>query len=276
MNEIRNIIIIAKKEFMDNWRNKWVVAIGAIFLILTLVASYFGTASQGEKVGWSDLGSTIVAMIAIVEYLIPIIALMLGYATIVGEIEKGSMNLLLSYPVSREEVLLGKFIGLLSVIIMAILLGFGVGGLIIAINASINLKEYLIFMFASILLAASYVSISMMFSSLLKRRSTAIGAAIFIWFLFAMIWNMILFGLLVMTHGMNLKQAPDWYYASNILNPIQAFSILIFVNIPSLKNLPGGLSFPSFYNSWTSTLILLIWTFIPLILSMYFFRNRDI
>jgi len=44
MNEIYNILKIAKKEFMDNLRNKWMIALSVIFLILILVSSYFGTA----------------------------------------------------------------------------------------------------------------------------------------------------------------------------------------------------------------------------------------
>lgn len=270
-----NVFRIAKKEFMDNLRNKWIIALTLIFLILILVASYFGTAQQTGKVGWSDISITIIAMMALVQLLIPIISLMLSYAAIVGEIEKGSMNLLLSYPITRTEVVIGKFIGLSAVVSSSIIIGFGVGGIVIALNASLDVIAYLIFIIASILLALSYISISMMFSSLLKRRSTAMGAAIFLFFLFAMIWGIISFGLLVMS-GSSIENAPDWYYVFNLINPVHSFSVIVTLNISSISKLANMYHPPSFYNPWTASFILLLWIILPLIISIYYFNKKDI
>ena len=41
----------------------------------------------------------------------PLIALLLSYDAIVGEVERGTMMLLLTYPVARWQVVLGKFLG---------------------------------------------------------------------------------------------------------------------------------------------------------------------
>ena len=143
MNEI---VAIAKKEFMDNWRNKWVIAVSSIFVILTLVISYFGSGFGSGGVGWKDLDVTIAGMMTLVSILIPIIGLMLGYAAIVGEREKGSLELLLSYPVKREEVIAGKFIGLGAVMAMANFIGFGIAGIIIGINVKdVAWGDYFIF-----------------------------------------------------------------------------------------------------------------------------------
>jgi|GEM_PF-5192343 len=35
----RKVMVIAKKEFMDNVRNKWLIVITAIFLIMTIASS---------------------------------------------------------------------------------------------------------------------------------------------------------------------------------------------------------------------------------------------
>ncbi len=195
MNELHNVAVIAKKEFLDNWRNKWILAITAIFLILTLVTSYFG--SEGGKAGWRSISTTIAVMTAFVLLLIPIIALMLGYASIVGEKEKGSLGVLLSYPVSRAEVIIGKFAGLGLVVSTAILLGFGIAGTIIGIKTgSMNFGKYGLFIISSILFGLSYLAIAILISSLFKKRSTAMGAAIFLWFFFAIIWGIIVLGAL--------------------------------------------------------------------------------
>ena len=54
---------------------------------------------------------------------------------LVGEVEAGTMLLLLSYPVSRIEVILGKFLGGSAIISFATLVGYGLSGLIVGMTS---------------------------------------------------------------------------------------------------------------------------------------------
>ncbi|HEC71970.1 MAG TPA: ABC transporter permease, partial [Thermoplasmatales archaeon] len=72
---IEVITNIAKKEFMDNIRNKWIIIITVLFASLTLLASYAGSIYSK---GWQDLGVTILIINSLVNLLITIIALILG------------------------------------------------------------------------------------------------------------------------------------------------------------------------------------------------------
>ena len=186
---------IAKKEILDNIRNKWIIILSIIFALLTIVVSYFGSLfSQG----WQDLGLTIAGMLSLVEFLIPIIALMLGYAAIIGEIERGSMSSLLALPTLRLEVVVGKFIGLACVLTVTICVGFGVAGVIIAAMVTeVNYVEYLVFIVATLLLGLVFLSLALFFSTVFKKRSTAMGGAVLLWFVFNMILPIIMSGLLV-------------------------------------------------------------------------------
>ncbi|MBC7081281.1 MAG: ABC transporter permease [Thermoplasmatales archaeon] len=276
---MNKILAIAKKEFMDNWRNKWIIALSAIFLILTLVISYF---SKGE---WQSLSATIVGMMSFVEFLIPILGLMLGYATIAGEKERGSLAIVLSYPVKRWEVLLGKFLGLSCVIASSIFIGFGIAGIVIGMNVKeVKWMEYFSFIALSILLGIVYVAISIMISSLFKKRATAMGGAIFTWFLFSMIWGIILFGLLIIIYKSNPLQilndnflAPNWFYILSALNPVSAFESLVYLNVTPLRGgVPIQINYPSFYNNTFLFSMLLMWIILSLVLAYLFFKNRDI
>jgi len=138
---IHNIKTIAKKEFMDNLRNNWIIIMTILFIVLTLVISFV---SGGGSLG--DVEITVVGLLAISSLLIPIIAIMLGYSTISGEVESRSLSVVQSYPVSREEVYFGKFIGLGSVLAISVLLGFGASGLaIFATVGGANLTGFLVF-----------------------------------------------------------------------------------------------------------------------------------
>ena len=63
---LSNIKTIAKKEFMDNLRNNWIIIMTILFIILTLVISFV---SGGGSLG--DVEVTVVGLLAIASALIP-------------------------------------------------------------------------------------------------------------------------------------------------------------------------------------------------------------
>ena len=122
--ELTPIFTIAAKEFRDRMRNRWVLAVALVFTVFSLVIAYFGGAQQGA-VGFRSIEFTIASLVSLVIYLIPLIALLLGFDAIVGERERGSLDLLLSLPITRIELLLGKYLGLAAALTLSTLAGFG-------------------------------------------------------------------------------------------------------------------------------------------------------
>ncbi len=272
---LNSIFIVSKKELMDNIRNKWIIILTIIFSFLTLVVSYFGSIFSN---GWQDLGITIQGMVSLVSLLIPIISLMLGYSAINGEIEKGSMSSLLSLPINRLEILLGKFLGLGSLLTITIIIGFGFAGIVIGLNvANVDYLSYLFFILSTVLLGLVFLAIALFLSSLFKKRSSAMGSAIFIWFLFQIILPIVFIGILVANSEILdiTNNAPDWYHIINLFNPLQVYTYLI--------NLSTGLSmnsitiaFPEYYSTFLMTSILLAWIIFFMFLSYLKFNRRDI
>lgn len=277
--DLNSIYFIAKKEIMDNVRNLWIIVITVIFAILTLATSYFGSLFAQ---GWQDFGVTVTLMEGVTQVIVPIIGLMLGYAAIVGEIEKGSMNSLLSLPVTRLEIILGKFLGLGGVLSFAILVGFGVSGIVIGLNVpGVNYIKYLIFIGATILIGLIFLTVSLFFSTIFKKRSTAMGGAIFLWFFFNMILPMVMLGIVVA--GMSLQDvytgtAPDWYFALQLVNPMSVYSTLVTLTFSSISTMPSefSITYPSFYTSGLMILILLSWITGFVGLSFWRFNRKDI
>ena len=274
------IINIAKKEIIDNIRNIWVIILTVIFAGLAILASYAGSLFSG---GWQDLSVTIAGMSTLVQYIVSIIALLLGYSTIIGEIEKGSMNSLLSLSTTRLEVLIGKFIGLGIIISFSIFLGFGLAGIIIGLNVpDPNYGEYILFIFASIFMGLIFLSLGILLSCVFKKRSSAMGAAIFLWIFYAIIWIFISAGLLIATTDLSDIQSlaiPDWYYAIQLLNPTGSYGGIVSLNIATVQTGTGeipGITYPSFYTNEVMILVGLIWLIVPFVLSFLIFNRRDI
>jgi len=270
------IFYIAKKELMDNIRNTWIIIISIIFALLTILASYAGSYDKE----WQSLELTISVMILIVQIVVSIIGLMLGYAAIGGEIERGSMNSLLSFPISRLEIIIGKFLGLGAVLSLTLLIGFGFAGIIISLNISnANFGGYLLFIGASILNGLVFLSLSLFYSSFFKTRIKSMGMAIFTWIIFmpilwALITGMILIAS-VSTEKLMAGLIPDWYFAINLINPQSAYSGLVSINIIELEA-DTVTSLPSFYNNGVLLSLILIWIIVPLILSYILFKRRDV
>jgi len=282
-----NIFAITKKEILDNIRNKWVIILTIIFTALTLLASYAGS---GGSSGWQDLSDTIGIMMTLVQFLITIIALVLGYSAIIGEIESGSMNSLLSLPTTRNEILLGKFFGLGTVLSISILVGFGLAGIIIGLNVgNVNYGEYLFFIAASILMGLIFLSIGFCISTIFKKRSSAMGAAIFTWFFFALIWFLIIGAIVIATNPDLLNESqnpqyaeietPEVIYISTFFNPISAYSELISLNVgttdsTSFENIDSGT--PDYINSINMFITMCTWLFSFLLLAFWRFNKKDI
>ena len=94
-HDLRQILTLAAKEFRDRMRNRWVLAVALVFTVFSLVITYFGGAQQGT-IGLRSIEFTIASLVSLVIYLIPLIALLLGFDAIVGERERGSLDLLLA------------------------------------------------------------------------------------------------------------------------------------------------------------------------------------
>jgi Cu-processing system permease protein len=219
----RTIYTIAKKEFLDNIRSKWIIFISIIFIIMTILSAYVSSGSGDEIFGGFE--ATILTLLGIYTFLIPIISILLGFSTIAGEAEVGALSVVLSYPVKRIEVLLGKYLGLGSVLAVTPIIGFGISGIIIV--AFIGAEEglaFLAFIALAILLGLMYLSLIVCFSALVKNRVRAIAAGVGLFF-WAMIFGIIISAVFIATGGdigglfTGQTTYPDWLFGSIVFSP---------------------------------------------------------
>src|SRR5690606_38882257 len=125
------ILVIAEKEIREGLRNRWVLATTLLLATLALSLTFLGSAPTGN-VGAGALDVVIVSLSSLTIFLVPLIALLISHDAVVGEMERGTMLLLLSYPVARWQVILGKFAGHLAILAFATLLGYGAAAVALA------------------------------------------------------------------------------------------------------------------------------------------------
>ncbi|MFO7792275.1 MAG: ABC transporter permease subunit [Candidatus Saliniplasma sp.] len=279
----KRIISISKKEIKYNFRNRWVLFLTLLFLAFSVLVSYFGTSVQAID-DWMGLQDTVAYMATYIEYMVPILAVILGYSTISRECEDGSMELLLSYPVDRGEVLAGKFLGLWAVLSLSVVIGLGTGGVVISLMVEDAVfAEYYLFILSSVILGGVYISISMMFSVIFEDSSSAMSGSIFTLFFFTFIWLFSMYALAEVTFGWESLEAgrpPQWYFILQLFNPVMLWYTLLALNIAPMREwaLEFGGKEPEIhpYDTWVMIILLLIWIAVPLLIAEKFFRKREV
>ena len=124
MPALKVLLILAMKELRDGLRNRWIAAAIIVLGTLALALSLLGSAPTGS-VKASAMDISVISLASLSVYLIPLIALMLSFDALVGEFERGTMMLLLTYPVTRWQVIMGKFLGHVLILFIAIFSGYG-------------------------------------------------------------------------------------------------------------------------------------------------------
>ncbi|HLF07403.1 MAG TPA: ABC transporter permease subunit [Thermoplasmata archaeon] len=280
----RILYTLAKKEFLDNVRSKWILGITFVFVVLSLVISYFGAAQSGGDTGFRDPRDTAAGMAGLSRIMVPIISLMLGYGTIVNEKEQGSLALLLSMPITRIETVLGKFMGLGSVIATSIVAGLGLGGLIIIGAAGGDGgPEYAAVIGGTVLSGLSFLGVGMLISTVSRSRGMALGLAVVCWFFFVIIFTVILIGVLFATGGVpqggpggpSSSSLPDWFFGAQLANPATAYDLFSNVVLGQQGPLQSG-GYPGFVSAGTAAASMVIWAVWPLLLSMALIDRQDL
>jgi Cu-processing system permease protein len=269
--EVRPIAVIAEKEFWDRIRNRWVLAVAAVFAVFALAIAYLGTAQQGA-IGFRGIEVTIASLVSLVIFLIPLIALLLGYDAIVGERDKGSLDLLLSMPITRLELLLGKFCGLAVALAFSTVAGFGLAGVMVSYHVGLGaLYTYAVFIASALLLGWAFLSLAVLISVTTGNRIRASGIAIALWFFYVLVYDLVLLGVVVASEGkFGLTVLP----ALLMLNPADVFRILNIFGFEDVKRLYGLATVlpDAMTNPWLMLTAMVLWIMTPLFVAIWRFR----
>lgn len=272
-----NILIIAGKEIREGMRNRWVLATTLLLATLALTLTFLGSAPTGN-VGASRVDVVIVSLSSLTIFLVPLIALLISHDAIVGEVERGTMLLLLGYPVGRGQIVFGKFLGHIAILCFATVCGYGVAAIALGVMGGATAQSWVAFISmtaSSVLLGAVFVAIGYLVSALAAERSTAGGVAIAIWLFFVLIYDMALLGGLVAAQGRSLPGGLLDFLL--LANPTDAYRLLNLGSggAAALSGM-GGLARNSILTGEALLAALLVWTAAPLALASVVFSRRDI
>jgi Cu-processing system permease protein len=269
---------LAMKELRDGFRNRWVAAAIIVLGILALVLSVLGSAPTGS-VRVSELDISVIGLASLSVYLIPLIALMLSYDALVGEFERGTMMLLLAYPVTRWQIIVGKFLGHLLILLIAIVVGYGGAVVVLTLvtdSGTEGWQAYAAMMASSLLLGAVFIALGYLVSVIVRERATAAGAAIGLWLVFVVLYDLLLFGVLTMDEDQQIGQ--NLFSMLMLANPTDSYRVLnlsLFEGVSEAAGIAGVAS-----EAGLSGILLisamLVWIILPLTATLLVFQRREL
>lgn len=194
--------VVVLKELSDHFASarmrvlEWLV-------VLTALAAVYGAIQQVRDVTAEDpflflrLFTTarepLPSFVSFLSFLVPLMAIGLGFDAINGEFSRRTLSRILSQPIYRDALLFGKFLaGLitLSVSLIALwLLVIGLGLIMLGVPpGGEEMARAFIFLIVTIAYAGVWLALAMLFSITFRSAATAALVTLGLWLFISVIW----------------------------------------------------------------------------------------
>jgi ABC-2 type transport system permease protein len=141
-------------------------------------------------------GGQQLSVVAILVFVIPLMAIGLGFDAINGEHNRRTLSRILAQPIYRDALLMGKFLSGLLVLAINLtclwLLVVGLGVLLLGVPPSgEEFARSLVFLGIAVGYAGVWLALAMLFSVLFRSPATAALLSLGVWLFMALLWPMI-------------------------------------------------------------------------------------
>lgn len=266
--------VLAEEEFRRAVESRWLFAFAALFALFVLGLSYFGLA-QSREVGFQSFARVTLSLLNLVLFTVPLAGLLLGVSSLAGN---EGLSLLLAQPVSRREVLLGKFLGLGGAFSAAQMLGFGGGGVVVAMSAGVEgVRGFAVLCALSLAIGWLTCATALFIAAVWPDRLRAMTGALGLWLLMVVAYDLAVLGATTILNGIPLQSV---LLPALLLNPVDLARVLVTLAVGA-----GALFGPTsavLVHTLGSTLgitvcvgVLVLETVVPLLGAIYVFERRD-
>lgn len=288
-----SVLGVAGKDFRDATRSRMVWALTLVFTILSALGVSLFALLDVEQATTVDALSTLTLPSML---LVPLAAVVVGYMSIVGERESGSLKLLLGFPVTRQAFVLGKLVGRVAVVGLAVVVAFSISGVVaVGLYGEVPLFRYAAFALATVGLGVAFTGLAVGISASFRSRGRALAAAVSAYFLLVMFWHPLIAGVhFIVTGAIPGIEVPAWYLFLERVSPTDAYLILansaldvtsgggIFRIRPaeaasmSTADQLGTGSVPFYLAEEMAGVVISLWVLVPSLLGYLRFRRDDL
>ncbi len=266
--------VLAEEEFRRAVESRWLFGFATVFALFVLGLSYFGLA-QSREVGFQSFARLTLSLLNLVLFTVPLAGLLLGVGSLAGN---EGLSLLLAQPVSRREVLCGKVLGLGVAFSVAQLLGFGGGGVVVALSAGAEgVRGFAVLCALSLAIGWLSCTTALFLAAVWPDRLRAMTAALGLWLLMVVAYDLAVLGATTILNGLSLQTV---LLPALLLNPVDLARVLVTMAVGA-----GALFGPTsavLVHTLGTTMgvvlgvcVLIVETVVPLLAAVWVFERRD-
>ncbi|MFN8245960.1 MAG: ABC transporter permease subunit [Ferruginibacter sp.] len=252
---------IIKYVIIDILRNKIVLAY-TIFL-LAISFSVFNLEDNSSK--------GLLSLLNLILIIIPLVSLLFSAIYVYNSAE--FLELLVSQPLKRKTIWLSLFSGLSFSMAFAFFIGAGIPILMYAPTST-----GLSMLGMGLILSVIFVALAMLAAVITRDKAKGIGVAILLWLYFSLLFDGIVLFILFQFADYPLDH---WMIGLSAMNPIDIGRILILLQLDesALMGYTGAVFRQAFGSSLglsITGLVLLLWMFLPAMISVRKFNRKDL
>jgi ABC-2 type transport system permease protein len=196
---------VVLKELADNLSSARMRVLEWL-IVLTAFAALYGAIGQLRDTTAEDpflllrlftvSRSPLPSFVAILGFLIPLMAIGLGFDTINGEYNRRTLSRILAQPIYRDALLAGKFLAGLATLAISLtcmwLLVLGLALLFLGVPpGGEEIARSLVFLVVAVIYGGVWLALAMLLSVIFRSPATAALVALGIWLLLTLIWPML-------------------------------------------------------------------------------------
>ncbi len=271
---------VARKDYLEAVDSRVIRYLTYLFVIACLIGAYiFPVTTTGEVTTNRFAGF----MSTAIGLLLPLVGLLLGYNAIVGERSSGRLNLLLSLPHTRKDVVIGKIVGRGLFLAAAVIVGLvGAAALVIYPFGSFGIGpavDYVVYIGLTLLFGGIFFGIGLTLSTMTASKQIATLSAFGVFFIFVVIWDAVAPAMLFALERIGLAdgELPTWAIFIYEIQPVLLYEriIAVFFEEQSTEQYLGTEA--SWYLSeWIAIVLFLLWVVLPLALGYRRFNRGDL
>jgi ABC-2 type transport system permease protein len=192
--------VVTLKEVADHFTSILVVVL-VVLVVATAVAVVRGAVDQIKEITAEDpylflrlftRGGPL-PLVALLSFLVPLIAIGLGFDAVNGEHNRRTLSRILSQPIYRDALLFGKFVaGLFTlsislIVLWLLVIGFGLVGLGVTPNAE-EMARALVLLVVTIAYGGFWFALALLFSIVFRSAATAALVSLGVWLFLTILW----------------------------------------------------------------------------------------
>ena len=242
--------VVTLKEIADHFTSILVVVLVVVVTMAAVVVVSLGIGPIKETTAEDPFlflrlftRSSPLPLVGLLSFLVPLIAIGLGFDAVNGEHNRRTLSRILSQPIYRDALLFGKFAGGLFtltvglIVLWLLVIGLGLLGLGIPPNAE-EMARALVLLAVTIAYAGFWFALALLCSIVFRSAATAALVSLGLWLFMTILWPLFAPVLAnVMTSAGDILGVLESQQAFARLSPVVLFNEVVAVVLdPSIRS----------------------------------------